>query len=158
MDAISITSNTPLPIHQVEAPAKSVEEESEMEKSNEKEILGKRKGEEVQYTSDHGSAPQWKKVETKRRTKNTAKSLSPEALTTERNLIQADHEYLKINNGGLKLHVSPKPRRLLAHSKYHQGNEQNTCKNGQPKQIATRAAKTCLEVKNELGCMYVLTA
>ncbi|KAG0433425.1 hypothetical protein HPB47_019959 [Ixodes persulcatus] len=42
-DAITIASNTPLPTYQVEDPAKAEEEESEMEESNEKEMLGKRK-------------------------------------------------------------------------------------------------------------------
>ncbi|KAG0429770.1 hypothetical protein HPB47_023292, partial [Ixodes persulcatus] len=80
---------------QAEEPMKSDEEASEMDETSDKEMLGKRKGEQILCTSDPGSTSQGERAESKRRRKRRRKSLSPKASITEQDSILSGHEDLK---------------------------------------------------------------
>ncbi|KAM7293379.1 hypothetical protein ISCGN_026509, partial [Ixodes scapularis] len=80
---------------QAEEPVKSDEEASEMDETSDKEMLGKRKGEQVLCTSDPGSTSQGERAESKRRRKRRTKSSSPEAPITEQDAILSGHDDLK---------------------------------------------------------------
>ncbi|KAG0433283.1 hypothetical protein HPB47_020058 [Ixodes persulcatus] len=80
---------------QAEEPIKSDEEASEMDETSDKEMLGKRKGEQVLYTSDPGSRSQGERAESKRRRKRRTKSSSPKGPITEQDSILSGHDDLK---------------------------------------------------------------
>ncbi|KAG0428970.1 hypothetical protein HPB47_024094 [Ixodes persulcatus] len=84
-----------VPEDQAEEPRKPEEEASEMDESSDKEMLGKRKGEEILGTVDPGSTSQWERAESKRRRKRRTKSLSPKSLITEQDSILSGQEDLK---------------------------------------------------------------
>ncbi|KAG0430591.1 hypothetical protein HPB47_022559 [Ixodes persulcatus] len=83
------------PEDQAEEPMKSDEEASEMDETSDKEMLGKRKGEQNLCTSDPGSTSQGERAESKRRSKRRTKSSSPKAPISEQDSILSGHDDLK---------------------------------------------------------------
>ncbi|KAG0430590.1 hypothetical protein HPB47_022558 [Ixodes persulcatus] len=84
-----------VPEDQAEEPMKSDEEASEMDETSDKEMLGKRKGEQILCTSDPGSTSQGERAESKRRRKRRTKSSSPKAPISEQDSILSGHDDLK---------------------------------------------------------------